>query len=156
MSFEDHYTCDLVEVVVEIPCSSISHGDSAQLQSSNASEVLFDANDMSHCGSLKNNDVCHLMFGVQSLKVIMSPVFKNTFCHYMPVKQVFSCYPSFQPSVLYKTAYKAVVNLKHRIHDNSRGDYYPNIELLPCMVMWSCIKHTRGYVIRCWKIDFPD
>ena len=37
----------------------------------------------------------------------------------------FSCYPSFQPSVLFKTAYKAVVNLKHRIHDNSRGDYYP-------------------------------
>ena len=156
VSFEDHYTCDLVEVVVEIPCSTISHGDSAQLQSSNASEVLFDANDMSHCGSLKNNDVLPLDVWSTEVKGYHVSCIQNTFCHYMPVKQVFSCYPSFQPSVLYKTAYKAVVNLKHRIHDNSRGDYYPNIELLPCMVMWSCIKHTRGYVIRCWKIDFPD
>ena len=38
----------------------------------------------------------------------------------MKVEQEFSCDPSFQPSVLLKTAYKAVVNLKHRIHDNSR------------------------------------
>ena len=43
VSLEDHYTCDLVEVVVEIPCSNISHGDSAQLQSSNASDIPFDA-----------------------------------------------------------------------------------------------------------------
>ena len=153
---EDHYTCDLVEVVVEIPCSNISHGDSAQLQSSNASDVPFDANDMSHCGSLKNNDVLPLDIERTELKGYHVSCIQNTFCHYMSVKQEFSCYTSFQPSVLFKTAYKPVVNLKHRIHDNSRGDYYPNIELLLCMVKWSCIKQTRGYVIRCWKRDFPD
>ena len=156
VSLEDHYTCDLVEVVVEIPSSNVSHGDSAQLQSSNASEVPFDANDMSHFGSLKNNDV--LPLDIESTEIIGYHVscIQNTFCHYMPVKQEFSCKPSFQPSVLLKTAYKAVVNLKHRIRDSSRGDYYPNIEFLLCMVMWSCIKQTRGYVIRCWKRDFPD
>ena len=156
VSLEDHYTCDLVEVVVEIPCSNISHGDSAQLQSSNASGEAFDANDMSHCGSLKNNDVLPLDNESTEVKSYHVPCIQNTFCHNMSVKQEFSCYPSFQPPVLLKTAYKAVVNLKHRIHDNSRGDYYPNIELLLCMVMWSCIKQTRGYVIKCWKRDFPD
>ena len=156
VSLEDHYTCDLVEVVVEIPCSNISHGDSAQLQSSNASDIPFDANGMSHCGSLENNDVLPLDKRSAEVDGYHVSCIQNTFCHYMPVKQEFSCYPSFQLSVLFKTAYKAVVNLKHRIHDNSRGDYYPNIELLPCMVMWFCIKQTRGYVIRCWKRDFPD
>ena len=156
VSLEDHYTCDLVKVVVEIPCSNISHGDSAQLQSSNASDIPFDANDMSHCGSLKNNDVLPVDTERTEVKGYHVSCIQNTFCHYMPVKQEFSCYPSFQPSVLLKTAYKAVVNLKRRIHDNSRGDYYPNIELLLCMVMWSCIKPTRGYVIRCRKRDFPD
>ena len=156
VSLEDHYTCDLVEVVVEIPCSNIYHCDSAQLQSPNASYVPFDANDTSHCGSLKNNDVLPLDIESTEVKGYHVSCIQNTFCHYMPVKQEFSCYPSFQPSVLYKTAYKAVINLKHRTHDNSRGDYYPNIELLLCMVMWSCIKQTRGYVIGCWKRDFPD
>ena len=156
VSLEDHYTCYLAEFVVEIPCSNISHGDSAQLQSSNASDIPFDANDMSHCGSLKNYDVLQLDTESTEVKGYHVSCIQNTFCHYIPVKQKFSCYPSFQPSVLLKTAYKAVVNLKYRIHDNSRGDYYPNIELLLCMVMWPCIKQTRGYVIRCWKRDFPD
>ena len=156
VSLEDHYTCDLVEVVVEIPCSNICHGDSAQLQSSNASDVPFNANDMSHFGSLKNNDVLLLDIESTEVKGYHVSCIQNTFCHYMPVKKEFSCYPSFQPSVLFKTAYKAVVNLKHRIHDYSRGDYYPNVEHLPCILMWSCIKQTRGYVIRCWKRDFPD
>ena len=60
MSIEDHCTCDLVEVVVEILCSNVSHGDSSQLQSSNASDIPLDANDMSHCGYLKNYDVLQL------------------------------------------------------------------------------------------------
>ena len=79
VSLEDHYTCELVEVVVEIPCSYISNGESAQLQSSNASEVPFDANDMSHCGSLKNNDVLPLDIESTEITVIMSPVFKIHF-----------------------------------------------------------------------------
>ena len=156
VSLEDHYTCDLVEFVVEIPCSNISHCDSVQLHSSNVSDVPFDANYMSHCGSLKNNDVLPIDSESTEVKGYHVSCIQNTFCHYMPVKQEFSCYPSFQSSVLFKTAYKTVVNLKHRIHDNSRVDYYPNIEPLICMVMWSCIKQTRGYVIRCWKRDFPD
>ena len=135
MSLEDHYTCDLVEVVVEIPCSNISHGDSAQLQSSNASDIPFDANDMSHCGYLQNYDVLQLDTESTEVKGYHVSCIQNTFCHYLPVKQEFSCYPSSQPSVLLKTAHKAVVNLKHRIHDNSRGDYYPNIDL--CYV-WLC------------------
>ena len=144
MSFEDHYTCDLVEVVVEIPCSTISHGDSAQLQSPNASEVPFDANDMSHCESLKNNDVLPLDFWSTEVKGYHVSCIKNTFCHYMPVKQVFSCYTNFLQSVLYKTVYKAVVNLKHRIHENSRGDYYPNIDF--CHV-WSCGLASNRHVV---------
>ena len=111
---------------------------------------------MSHCGSLKNYDVLQLDTKSTEVKGYHVSCIQNTFCHYIPVKQEFSGYPSFQPSVLFKTAYKAGVNLKHRIRDNSRRDYYPNIELLLCMVMWFCIKQTRGDVIRCWKRDFPD
>ena len=79
VSLEDHYTCDLVEVVVEIPYSNICHGDSAQLQSLNASDVPFNANDMLPCGSLKNNEVLLLDIESTRLKVIMSPVFKIHF-----------------------------------------------------------------------------
>ena len=111
---------------------------------------------MSQCGSLKNSDGLPLDVGSTEVKGYHISCIQNTFCHYMPVKQEFSRYPSFQPYVLHKAAYEAAVNLKHRIHDNTRGDYYPNIELLLCMVMWSCIKQTRGYVIRCCKRDFPD
>ena len=64
VSLEDHYTCDLVEVV-EILCN-IYHGNSAQLQSSNASGVPFDTNDKSHCASYKINDV--LLLGRTEVK----------------------------------------------------------------------------------------
>ena len=67
VSLEDHYTCDLVEVV-EIPCSNIYHGNSAQLQSPNASGVPFDANDKSHCASFKINDVLSLDGGRTEVK----------------------------------------------------------------------------------------
>ena len=84
---------------------------------------------MSHCGSLKNYDVLPLDIESTEVKGYHVPCIQNTFRHYMPVKQEFSCYPSFQPSVLFKTAYKAMVNLKHRIYDNSRGDYYPMLKI---------------------------
>ena len=90
---------------------------------------------MSHCGSLKNNDVLPLDTESTKVKGYHVSCIKNTFCHYMPVKQEFSCYPSFQPSVLFKTANKAVVNLKHRIHDNSREIIIPTLNF--CSV-WSC------------------
>ena len=72
---------------------------------------------MSHCGSLKNNDVLPLDIESTEVKGHHVSCIQNTFCHYMPVKQEFSCYLGFEPSVLLKTSYKAVVNLKHRIHE---------------------------------------
>ena len=95
MSLEDHYTCDLVEVVVEIPCSNIFHGDSAQLQSSNASDIPFDANEMSHCGYLQNYDVLQLDTEGQRLKVIMSPVFKIHFVIICQLNRSFHVIPAF-------------------------------------------------------------
>ena len=95
MSLEDHYTCDLVEVVVEIPCSNIYHGDSAQLQSSNASDVLFDVNDMSHVGLWKTMMFWHLILKVQRSKVIMSPVFKIHFVIICQLNRSFHVIPAF-------------------------------------------------------------
>ena len=79
VSLEDHYTCDLVEVAVEIPCSYTSHGDSAQPQSSNASAIPFDANDLSHCGSLKNYDVLQLDTESTEVKGYHVSCIQNTF-----------------------------------------------------------------------------
>ena len=58
-------------------------------------------NDMSHCGTLKNNDVLPLDIESTEVKGYHVSCIQNTFCHYMSVKKEFSCYPSFQPSVLF-------------------------------------------------------
>ena len=74
---------------------NISHGGTAQLQSSNESDVPFDANAMSHCGSLKNNDVLPLDLENTEVKGYMSPVFKIHFVIICQLNRSFHVIPAF-------------------------------------------------------------
>ena len=53
----------------------------------------------------------------------------------------------------FKFVCKIVKNQKHNAYYNSRGDYYPNVL---SYVHVSRAGQTFGYMIRCWKRDFPD
>lgn len=143
VSTEQHYACDLVEIIVEVPKPLTS---ASNLKSMTLSQ--------DSC-SVKSDVVLVSEETNQSLSCHVSCTVKDTFSHHKPETQQVSSDHSFQPSCLLEAVSKAVIILKDRVHDNSRGDYSPNILTCKCVSSLS-VTQTQGYFIRLQKRDFPD
>ena len=61
----------------------------------------------------------------------------------MRTEQEVSDYNSICPPCLHKAVCKAVIKLKHKAYDNTKGDYYPNIRSYDQM---PCADQTYGYM----------
>ena len=153
VSSEDHYAWDLVEVVVEIPYASKCHTSSTQQQSHVQTNPVTIISDLSQSSPLEDDDDVLLSDESTESTSFQASCNISTVKQSMPTKHEVSDYHSIRPPCLHKAVYKAVVKLKHKAYDNSKGDYYPNIRSYDQM---PCATQTYGYRIRCWKRDFPD
>ena len=152
VSSEDHYAWDLVEVVVEIPCSDTCNGVSTQHQLSHVQSTSQIHDDLFQNSPQEGNG--DLSLSVESALDMSCQAGMFHMCGMCEdMKQPSSDYHSIQSPLLFKGDCRAVRNLKCRAYDNSRGDYSPNISLNIHMPMSS---QTCGSLIRCWKRDFPD
>ena len=152
VSSEDHYAWDLVEVVVEIPCSDTCNGASTQQQLSHVQNTSQIHDDLFHQSPQEGNgDLSLSVESVVDTSCQAGMFHMCDMCEHM--KQPSSDYHSIQSPLLFKGDCSAVRNLKRRAYDNSRGDYSPNIS---SYIHMPRVNQTCGYLIRCWKRDFPD
>ena len=150
VSSEDHYAWDLVEVVVEVPCSDKCFGVSTQQQLSHVQSTFQIHDDLSLLSPQEDNvDLSLSVESALDTNYLAGLFHMCDMCKHM--KQPSSDYHNFKSLLLFKGDCRAVRNLKRRAFDNSRGDNSPNIS--PNIHMPS---QTCGYLIRCWKRDFPD
>lgn len=149
---ENHHAWDLVEVVVEIPCSGKYTEVSTQQQLSSVQTILPVHLDLSQYGPQECID--DFRFSVESdvtLSCQANIFHMCSMCEH--IKQPSSDSHIIQSPCSFKVVCRGVRNRRGRAYDNSRGDYYPNISSYSHM---PSAKQTRGYLIRCWKRDFPN
>ena len=152
LSSEDHFAWDLVEVVVEIPCSDTFNGIPTQQQLSHVQSKPQIHDDLvQHSPQEDNGDLSLLVESALETSCQAGLFHMLCICEHM--KETSSDYHSIQSPLLLKGDCRAVSNLKHRAYDSSRGDYSPNIISKTHMPLSN---QTCGYLIRCWKRDFPD
>ena len=152
VSSEDHYAWDLVEVVVEDPCSDTCNGIPTQQQLSHVQSKPQIHDDLSqHSPQEDTGDLSLSVESALDMNCQANMFHMCDMCSHM--RQ-----PSSDSHIMLspwsiQAVCKAVRNLKRRAYDNSRGDYSPNIS---SYIHMPRVNQTCGYLIRCWKSDFPD
>ena len=154
VSTEQHHVFDLLEVIVEVPKPVTQVAQQQQTFDYPQNKCSVDSDVMQVSTDVFSKETIHHGETGQRLSSQYSCNEINTSDQGIrnQIKSVSNehCY---QPVCLSEPSLKAVVILKSRVHDNSRGDYSPNI---PTCFSHVSVKQLQSYFIRLQKRDFPD